>query len=874
MRQDATSCHQTDGRDVAGTASAAGRDTDPDNSMAMTRATRSFLHDTIQAVQAVGRRPALAAAAIGMLGLGIGATTAIFSLVHGVLVRPLPWPGADRIVQLREYRDEDRRGWRFAGLTNETFDAWQRSAATIEQLSAWSSRGVTLSGRGDPVRLRVVAATPSLFGLLGMTPLAGRPFLDDEGRVAAAKVAVLGHGLWQERFGGDPAVVGRTIQLDDEPYTVVGIARPDFYFPDRETALWIPLVVPPPDRGNPNERNVFLFSALARLKAGATPAQAAAEGTAVARRLAQDSLAASALMGEGGPPQVAVRPLHESVTGEIRPALVVLFAAVGVVLLIATANLANLLLAHGLGRRRELAVRAALGAGRGRLARQLLAETLVMGLAGGALGVLLAWAGVRLFPALAPPDFPRLEEIAVDLPVLAFALGVSIAASVLSGLAPALQGARVDLVRTLNEEGAATAGGIRRLAPNRLRAALLVVQIALAIVLLAGAGLLARSFVALVRVHPGYEPTGVLTARLTFPGPPPGGMTQGYERNAPNPARTAQALERLLERLRGLPQVAAAGSVNLMPLTPGAAVVAFGNPFGGDTRGPEDLIRAGLRVVSPGYLDAMGMRVVAGRAFTWSDTATAPPVLMVNEAFARRYLAGRRVVGAHLDGALEGPDRRWEIVGVVGDIRHAGLDSEPEPEVWVSFTQLQRGLRLIGRTVSLAVRTKGDPLAFVPTLRSLVRQVDPAVPVDDIMTMERRVELSVARPRFAAALLGALAAIGLLLAATGIYSVLAYAVTERYREIGVRTALGATPREVMRLFLVQGLIVTGIGLALGLAGARLAAPFLASLLYGVGPTDAATLGAVSAAVVLAALAAAILPARRAARVDPVHALRS
>lgn len=835
--------------------------------------TGAFLNDLAHAVRSVGRRPGLAAVAAGMLGLGIGATTAIFSLVHGVLLRPLPWPGADRIVQIREYRDDDRRGWQFAGLTNETFDAWQRSAGTIEQLSAWSSRGVTLSGRGEPVRLRAVAVTPSLFALVGMTPQAGRPFLEEEGRVAAAKVAVLGHGLWQERFGGDPALVGQSILLDDEPYVVVGIARPDFYFPDRETALWIPLVVPPPDRRNPNERNVFLFSALARLKAGASLEQAAAEGTAVARRLVQDSMAASALLGGGGQPQVAVRPVPDSVAGEVKPALLVLFAAVGVVLLIASANLANLLLAHGLGRRRELAVRAALGAGRRRLARQLLAETIVMGLAGGALGVLLAWVGVRLFPALAPPDFPRLDDVAVNLPVLAFALAVSVGASLLSGLAPALQGARIDLVRTLNEEGAATAGGIRRLAPNRLRAALLVVQIALAIVLLAGAGLLARSFVALVGVHPGYEPTGVLTARLTFPGPPPGGMTQGFERNAPNPARTAQTLERLLERLRGLPQVAAAGSVNLMPLTPGAAVVAFGNPFGGDARGPEDLIRAGLRVASPGYLDAMGMRIVEGRAFTWRDTATAPPVLMVNEAFVRRYLAGRRVVGAHLDGALEGPDRRWEIVGVVGDVRHAGLDSEPEPEVWVSFTQLQRGLRLIGRTVSLAIRTTGDPLAFVPTLRSLVREIDPTVPVDDIMTMERRVERSVARPRFAAALLGALAAVGLLLAAMGIYSVLAYAVTERYREIGVRTALGATPREVMRLFFAQGLVVTAMGLALGLLGARLAAPLLASLLYGVGPTDAATLAAVSAAVVLVALAAAVLPARRAARVDPVSALR-
>lgn len=809
-----------------------------------------------------------------MLGLGIGATTAIFSLIHGVLLRPLPWPDADRIVQIREYRDDDRRGWRSAGLTNETFDAWQRSATTIELLSAWSSRGVTLSGRGDPTRLRAVAVTPSLFALLGMTPRAGRPFLEDEGRVAAAKAAILSHGLWRDRFGGDPTIVGRTIVLDDEPFMVVGVARPDFYFPDRETALWIPLVVPPPDRRNPNERNVFLFSALARLKAGTTAVQAAAEGTAVARRLAQDTLAAAALVGGSAQPQVAVRPVIESLAGEIRPALLVLLAAVGVVLLVASANLANLLLAHGLGRRRELAVRAALGASRGRIARQLLAETVVMGLAGGAVGVLIAWIGVRLFPALAPPDFPRLEDVTVDLPVLAFALGVSVLASVLAGLVPALQGARVDLVRTLNEDGAATAGGIRRLAPNRLRAALLVVQIALAIVLLAGAGLLARSFVALVSMHPGYEPTGVLTARLTFPGPPPGGLTQGFERNVPNPARAAQALERLFERLRGLPQVAAAGSVNLMPLTPGAAVVAFGNPFGGDARGPEDVIRAALRVVSPGYLEAMGMRVVEGRAFTWADTSTAAPVLMVNEAFARRYLPGRPVVGAHLDGALEGPDRRWAVIGIVGDIRHAGLDSEPEPEVWVSFMQLQRGLRLIGRTVSLAVRTTGDPLAFVPTLRSLVREIDAAVPVDDIMTMERRMELSVARPRFAAALLGTLAALGLLLAAMGIYSVLGYAVTERYREIGIRTALGATPRQVMHLFLAQGLIVTGVGLALGLVGARLTAPLLASLLYGVGPTDAATLGAVSGTVVVVSVAAAVLPARRAARVDPASALRT
>ncbi len=811
----------------------------------------TLLRDIRHSLRLLVKHRAFTAVALATVAIGIGANTAIFSVVNAVLLNPLPYPDAERIVRVREERPAMRGMSVMSVMTADTLEQWRDETETLDALAGYRPASFTLTGDGEPARVQGAAVSADMFALLGATPLVGRVFERAEERPGANRVVVLSHTGWEQRFGADPDVVGRAIVLDDNPHTVVGVLPQDFYFPDRDAELWTPLSTTIPNL-QPGQVMIIAFQGLARVKPDVPLEQALAEGQTVLQRI-QDGR--SGPMARMGAPTLRLIPLREEMVGETRPALMALAAAVGFVMLIAIANLANLLLARGAARQREMAVRAAIGAGRRRLVRQLLTESALLGLAGGVVGVAAAYWVIRFLPALAPADIPRIGEVALDGRVLGFAVALSVATGLLFGLVPALQGTRLDLVRTLNEGGARSGGGFRLLRANRTRSTLAVAEIALALVLLVGAGLLIRSFITLTDIDPGYDPSNVLTTRLNLP---PG--------RYPDPDTRRALFDQLLERLEQAPDVEEAGLVSFLPLTTGEARIILpivGRPA---PAAMEDRPTARAQIVSAGYFPAMGLRLVDGRWLTRLDETTGADVVMVNDAFARQYLEGS-AVGQQLGG----PGGTQEIIGVVADVRHRGLDSEPTPELYSSYTQARRGLFQGGTT--LVLRTLGDPLRVVPFLRDAVLEIDPTLPLDDVMTMEARLATSVAQPRFYATLLGGFAVLALTLAGVGIYGILSYMVSQRSNEIGVRMALGARRGSILSLVLKQGAWLTGLGVAIGLAGAYGVTGLLASLLFGVTATDPVTFVVVPFVLTLVAFLACYLPARRATRVDPMVALR-
>ena len=817
-----------------------------------------FWQDIRHAVRLLGKNPGFTAVAVATLALGIGANTAIFSIVDAVLLRPLPYAQPERLVSVSEQlRMRPPGGGKGAPslLTSDTFRAWRDSSRTLDSIAAYAPRAYTLTGLGEPITLRGTAVSSTLFPMLRVSPEHGRLFQRSEERAGADQVAILSDALWTHRFGSDPAIVGRTIVLDDKQFTIVGVLPAAFYFPDRESEIWTPLT-PAIEAPRPGQRIIMAFNGIARLKEGATIAQAEAEGTAVA---AHAQLPPPPGMAADAPPAaVQLVPLQEQRVANVRPALIALAAAVGFVLLIASANIANLLLARGAARLRELAVRTALGAQRRRLLRQLLVESVLLALCGGAAGIALAYGLKQALPAIAPADIPRLGDAAIDVRVLSFACALAILTGVLFGLAPALQGSRVNVLQALNELGAQRLGGFRFLKGNRLRSLLVVAEVALSIVLLAGAGLLVRSFVGLMQVDPGYDPANVITAQVSPP-------RTKYQ----DPDARRAFVTQLQERIAAIPGVRASGLTNRLPLTRGNMILSFGIEGRPRPADPQAVPRAGLSVVSPGYPQAMGLTLRAGRLFTRTDRAGTPPVALVNESLAREYFP-QGAVGGRLQMFGDSP---IQIVGVVGDVRYTGLDAAPQPEIYLLLDQLPPdGPGAIGRT-SIVVRSAGDPLAVVPFLRSAVLDVDPDLPLDDVQTMAARLSSSVAGPRFYALLFGLFALIALGLAVVGIYGVLSYSVAQRSREIGVRMALGAEARDVLRLVVGQGLGLTLAGIVVGLAGAVAATRFLRTLLFGVSANDPATYLAAMALLTVVALGACWIPARRAVRVDPMTALR-
>jgi putative ABC transport system permease protein len=811
-----------------------------------------FAHDVRYALRLLRRRPGASIVSLLTMALGIGATTVLFSVAWGVLYRPLPWPDADRLVRLSETRQGSTR--RLPSIvTNGTYLAWRDSPSTVEAIGGWTPSTVTVTATGDPQRMKIAAVTPTVFSLVRARPAIGTVFTSE----TADSVVVLSYGLWQQFFGGSPGAIGATIKIDGETKTIVAVMPKEFSFPDRDVRAWVPLRVRPVI-GEHNSRYISLFSVMARLKPGVTPEQAAAEATSRGRAAPDPGLTAIAVFGSRGPVEVTALPILDSMTREVRDALVVFLVAVALLLATATANVASVQLARSTTRRREMAIRSALGAVGGRLARQLLVESVLLGLLAGFVGLLGAVWLHRMLPTLLPADFPRAADVTLDLRVAAFAVTLSIVSSIGFGLLPAMQARRANLVGALSEDSLAPAGGSMRTKTARLRALIMAGQVAVASVLLIGASLLMRSFVAMLNVDRGYDVTNVLTARIPLP------------KASFTPARRSELLANVLDRLQATPGVTRAAFTSVLPLTSIDQLLAFNMPPRG-SQGPVQ-VQSGLRIVSPSYFDALGMHIAEGRPLAATDTRTSLPVVVVNRAFARRYLenvALGRQLAAGLDDARN--EQRWEVVGVLDDVRMRAVADLPQPEIFVSFTQLTSGVSSTDPTI--VVRTTGEASAFVPQLRDIVREQDASLALDSVVTMEQRLLGTLARPRLYAILLGGFAICALTIAAVGLFGVLSYVVAQRSREMAIRSALGASPWSIVRLVVGQGLAVTLAGLVVGIATSLAAVRSISTLLYGVSAHDPSTFIAVPVVLLAVAALACFVPARRAANVDPLRALK-
>ena len=785
------------------------------------------------------RTPAVTGAALVTVALAVGATTLLWAVVDAVLLRPLPYRDPERLVQLWESHPE--QGPRVVVSRGNYLD-WLERAEAFEALGAYMPGwGLGLTGDGPPLQVTGALATPSLFRLLGVDAAAGRTFTDAEGQPGTDDAVLLSEGFWRRRFGGDREVLGRTLTLDGESYRVVGVMPAGFDVPSREVDVWLPMSFPP---AYYEQREAHTLHVVGRLVPGASVQAAEA---------AMDRLARS--LGEEHPEEVAgwevtVVPLHEQRVGEVRPALLILLGAVVVLLAAACFNVANLLLARGTARAGEVAVRAAVGASRGRLVRQLLTESLLLGAAGGALGAALAFGGLELLRSSLGLQIPRLADAALDLRVLAVTAALSLATGAAVGALPAIRDSRADLRGGL---GAAPFQG-RGMGRDRLRPALVAVQVALAVVLLAGSGLLLRSFLAVRSVDPGFDTGGLLAVSLNLP-------ASSY----PDTPDHVRFYEDLLERLARLPGVASVAATNEPPIlgydmsrTP----VLEGAE--GDWPGPSPP----HRIVTAGYFEALGVPLVAGRTFHRFDRPGSPLVLVVNEAMARELWPGEDPLGKRLAFDPEGP---WhEVVGVVGDTRDQGLEAPADPAIYAPLAQ--KGWHWM-TWMTVLVRTGGDPYAVADAVREEVWALDPSLPVLATRTVDEIYAESRARRRFHTLLLSLFAGFALVLGLVGLYGVTAFAVARRTREIGIRMALGAQRASVAAMVLRQGAVLAALGLAAGTAAALALSRTLASLLYGIGPHDPATFAAVVGLLAAAALGACYLPARRAARLDPTRALR-
>ena len=832
--------------------------------------------DVRHATRALWRSPGFAATVVIVLALGIGANTAMFSVVYGMLIRPLPYPDAGAIVRITEAMGP--RMYQF--VTTPSMAALLDEAESFEQLAGYEPASFSWRGPEGTVTLRAARVSPAIFPLLRATPHLGRLFTEGEALAGADRVVLLSHGAWTRRFGSDPDIVGSVIALGNAPHTVVGVLAEGFFFPSLEEEIWTPYVMPgysitpPRDGQGATFFNISIVNALGRLRPGVSTEQAATEARTILQRsglLAQSARANSDL------PEIDARvvSLQEEMVRGYRPALLALTVATALVLLIACINVASLLLARGVARRRSLAVCAALGAGRGRLVRQLLTESVVLSAGGGVLGMAAAAVVLGGLPAVVPGDVARLDDVGINGAGLAFALVLSVVVGLGFGAVPAFQWSRFSLVGALNEGSAQVAGGFRLLRSNRVRAALAAAQVALAIVLLVGAGLLLRSFVGLVTVDRGYDPTGVITARTRNPDAPR--SARPPEPRGENDAADARFQAAFLEavtRLELLPDVAAVGVSSGLPLASGGTTTSTlvrvaGRP---EPAEPGDRLSSRVAWAGPGYFDAMRLRLLDGRLFTRSDRTG----VVVNETFARDLFRDGQAVGRRVQFGFGGrgdEDPWWEVIGVVADVRYAGLTvTGPQAEAFVPADQA-RAARPVGADAFVTVRTTGDPVALIPFLREAVAEAHPRAEIDDVMTMVARLSLAVAQPRFYAYLVGFFAALALFLAASGIYGLLSYTVAQRRGEIGIRMALGARRGDILALVIRQGAVLVAAGVVVGLAGAAASSRVLESFIYGVATDDRLTFVAAPLALAAVALVACWLPARRATGVDPMEVLR-
>jgi putative ABC transport system permease protein len=798
-----------------------------------------LVRDLRFALRTLLRAPVFAATVVLTLALGIGAATAIFSFVHGLLLRPLPFPDPERLVMV----------WQDMRAVGGPADEWftppdfvdlRDQGTTFSAVSGLGRSSVTLESGDGAERVAGSIVSPDYFTVTGVQPLLGRGFLPDED--LDARVIVLTHGFWQRRFGGAADVLGSTVTLSGQPFTIVGVMPPGFVPPYQADAEFLRSRVWSAD--GPCGRGCYSLRVLARVAPGVSVAEAAAEAQTIAARIAAEHATNENVT-------FRVVPLHAELTQATRRPLLALLGAVGFVLLIACVNIANLTLARNAQREREISIRTALGAGRRRLVRQLLTESVLLAVAGCVLGIAFAAWGIDVLIAMSPTDTPLLDRVAFSGTVFAFAAATAVGCGVLFGMLPALQATRPAIAESLKEAGSLLAGRARL----RARSALIVAEIAVALVLLVGAGLLMKSFFRLLEVDTGYRAENVLLGEL--------GLTQAQ---APQQAQAVAFYDRLLERLGAHPDVAAVGAVTMHPLSGGGTDVDFHLEGDAPATTRDEVKGVWYRSATPGYRSAIGLRMVAGRWIEDGDHAAAPNVVVINETMARRYWPGEDPVGRRISmGSTSGP--WWTIVGVAADMRHNAIETPAGVELFAPLAQLPE------RFVTVAMRTTGDPLRLAPVLRQEVRALDAAVPVAAVTTLEQLVRQAVAVPRLMTLLFGVFAGSALLLAAIGIYGVMASAVGARSREIGVRIALGAEPRSVRALFVRRALALVALGALIGTAGALVTARALASLLYEVAPADPAAIGAVVALLALVSLTAGYLPARRASRVDPMQVLR-
>jgi putative ABC transport system permease protein len=804
-------------------------------------AMETLFQDVRYGLRSLLKKPGFTLTAVVALALGIGANTAIFSVINGVLLRSLAYANPDRIVMLWEKSLTGRNLQNVISPGN--FLDWQKQSASFDQMAAvWDLRVNLTGGNGEPEEIKAQFVSQPFFAALGVQPLVGRTFLPEEDTAGSEPAIILSHELWQTRFGSDPQIVGKQATVSGRQRTIVGVMPPGFHFLDNRVRAWMPLALDPAI--NYRETTGRFLRAVARLKPAVTIQQAQAELNGIAKQLEQAFPTKN--IGWG----INVIPMHEQVVGEIRPILIVLLAAVAFVLLIACANVANLLLSRAAARQKELALRAALGASRLRLVRQMLTESVLLALMGGLVGVALAYWGIHLLIGFGPDNIPRLSEITIDPRVLGFTFGISLLTGLLFGLIPALQASRPDLNDALKEGSRGSTGG----RGGAFRNVFVIAEVSLALVLLIGAGLMIGSFTRLQSVETGFNAESVLTMRAQLP-----------RKKYGEPHQIVDFFKQAQARIAALPGVQAVGAISYLPLTGLASRDSFKIP-GQPPPAPGQEPGVEVRVITPTYFRAMGIPLLKGRLLDERDLKESR-VLLINETMAKKYFANQDPVGKQIEIMWDGsgPD---EIVGIVGDIREGALEKEPEPAIYWTHA---REPSYSG--MALVVRTAGDAARFQTAIQKEIRAIDPEQPIADVRTMKEVIARSIARPRFNTVLLTIFAVVALVLASVGLYGVMNYSATQRTHEVGIRMALGATRTDIMRLVVGNGMLLTLIGIGLGVGASLGLTRVMASLLFGITATDVPTFLGVSLVLVAVALIANYIPARRATRVDPVIALR-
>ena len=791
------------------------------------------------------------AIALLTLALGIGANTAIFSILDAVLLKPLPFPEPHRLMAI--WGTDSKNGEAHRAISYPDFADYRDQNHSLESLAAYTDGTFTLAGNGDPAQLHGGIVSASLLSVLRVAPEIGAGFTPEDDK-PGARVALLSHSLWKGRYGGDPAIIGRAIVLNERPYTIIGVMPPSFQFPlnleavDFWTTMAVEMVADQPEEALTAQRDAHFLYGIARLKAATTLMQANADAATVSARLEKQYPDENSHLG------LALQPAAEALVGDVRASLLMLFGAVGFLLLIACANVANLLLARGASREREMAVRGALGAGNSRLVRQLLTESIILSLAGGAAGLVLATWATRFLSSVPSLQIPRLAQARLDWVALLFMTGVSVLTGIIFGIAPALRSSKLKLASTLKEGGRTATGGT---AQNRVRRLLVIAEVSLALVLVIGASLLAESLVNLWRVSPGFDPSNVLTFNVNLP-------AVRYAK----PEQSVEFYQQLIDRMRSVTGVKDASGIFPLPLSDSQIRTSFaveGRPV---AKGEEP--RTQFRVIDRDYFTTMHIPLLAGRTFTNRDDAKGAPVAIINEAFAKKVFPAEDAVGKRIrpDAAETGTPPMREIVGVVGNVKYRHLWEAAEPECYMPYDQLAIGdMTLVARTSSVT------PLDLLPAMREQVKAVDQDIPVFRARTMENYISDSIAQRRFTGALCGAFAGVGLLLAVVGLYGVMSYLVAQRTHEIGIRVALGAGRGDILGMVLNHGLRLCLIGVVIGTIGALALSRVLVSQLFGVSATDVRTYAVVILTLTAVAALACFFPARRAARVDPIVALR-